>query len=182
MYMTFAIVSAILAGTAIASQDFGRRDAYPDTEALISQNAHLYARDAYASAYTDAYHELSARWADPESSLDEPYFDERDFDERDLEDQYLQERDETPAQRKAREAAERLRAAAQRVGAAVPQNPVPNPLVSAGQLLAGAASRSGPPKPNPFKQIPVPKPAPGPSGEKYPVVGGFFGGNNGGKR
>ncbi|MCJ1433581.1 hypothetical protein MMC27_002944 [Xylographa pallens] len=188
MYMTFAIASAILASTTIASQDFARRDAYPDTEALISQNAHLYARDAYASAYADAYHELSVRWADPESSLEEPYFEERDFEERDLEDHYLQERDETPEQRKAREAAElaeRRRAAAQRLAAGVPQFPNPSNVIGGIQTVANAIAHSGPPKPNPFRNYPGPAPppgpAPGPSGAKYPVVAGFFGGKDGKK-
>ena len=138
MYMTFAIASAILAGTAIASQDFARRDAYPDAEALISQNAHLYARDAYASAYEDAYYELSARWAEPELYLDEP-----DFNARDLDDHYFDERDETEEQRRAREAEEQRQrlATAKRLAAMVPQTPVPNNVIGGLQTVAKGISR-----------------------------------------
>ncbi|MCJ1380568.1 hypothetical protein MMC17_003676 [Xylographa soralifera] len=136
MHFSLAIASAILASTAIASQDFARRDPYADTEALISQNAHLYARDAYASAYADAYHELSARWAAPEPYLDEPYFEERDLEEhyleaRDLEEYYLEKRVGPEEQRNAR-----LREAGHHIADAIPQTPVKSPIITIGQKVA----------------------------------------------
>ncbi|MCJ1321954.1 hypothetical protein MMC15_007299 [Xylographa vitiligo] len=179
MYMTFAIASAILAGTAIASQDFARRDAYPDAEALISQNAHLYARDAYASAYEDAYYELSARWAEPELYLDEP-----DFDARDLDDHYFDERDETEEQRRAREAEEQRQrlATAKRLAEMVPQTPVPNNVIGGLQTVAKGIINTPGQQPKPYIVRPNPAPMPNPSDPKYPITAGLFGGGGGQKK
>ncbi|MCJ1289794.1 hypothetical protein MMC34_001327 [Xylographa carneopallida] len=154
-----ATIAFLLTGSALAIHPFP----HPDTEALIAENAHLHAREAYASAYADAYHELAARWAEPEMefNLDDAYLAARDLDEH-----YFDERAETDEQRRAREAElARLRAQG---GSMVPQFPVPGKVVgviqAGGKILAGGGSRQYPAIAKPRPDIPQ-----NPAGQEFPL-------------